>query len=375
MPKNKVIGILNFHSSPSLGVLTENRVTGSTSCLGRYAFCDFALSNFANSGIQNVGLLIKDHPRSILKHLGSMTAWLTNTKICKETIMLNEAGLSGKESNTDLNNIKANDWVLYAHDVEYLVFQSSHIVANFDLSKMLKEHIARGEDISIAYTTIKDASKEFLEEYLFDIDEDGYVTDARPNPGKQGPACASTEVWIINRQVLKDMIDIEKNAPESLSFRHMIIDFIKSKRYRLHAYEYEGFVRCIDSYKHYCEFCLEMLNKNVFDEFFIDSWPHYTLTHDTPPALYGTESVVKNSFISNGVIVEGEVRDSVISRKVKIGKGAKIINSIVLSTCEIAEGAVVENCLIDKYSKIKQGSKVIGKDKKELKYLKQGTRL
>jgi glucose-1-phosphate adenylyltransferase len=54
--KNDVIGLVDLPQfAPSLGELTANRSLGSTSFLGRYAFCDFALSNFCNSEIANVG--------------------------------------------------------------------------------------------------------------------------------------------------------------------------------------------------------------------------------------------------------------------------------------------------------------------------------
>ena len=53
----KVIGFVNLHHSPSLGELTSSRPLASTSFLGRYAFIDFVLSNFANSGVNEIGVL------------------------------------------------------------------------------------------------------------------------------------------------------------------------------------------------------------------------------------------------------------------------------------------------------------------------------
>ena len=43
---SKVLGLLDLHNSPDLGPLTSSRVLASTSFLGRFAFMDFALSNF-----------------------------------------------------------------------------------------------------------------------------------------------------------------------------------------------------------------------------------------------------------------------------------------------------------------------------------------
>ena len=56
-----VIGLLNTHDDPELGELTANRPLASTTFLGRYAFMDIVMSNFPNSGIDTVGILIKNH--------------------------------------------------------------------------------------------------------------------------------------------------------------------------------------------------------------------------------------------------------------------------------------------------------------------------
>ena len=50
----KVVGYVNLYDSPSLGGLTKHRTPASTSFVGRFALIDFALSNFANSNINDI---------------------------------------------------------------------------------------------------------------------------------------------------------------------------------------------------------------------------------------------------------------------------------------------------------------------------------
>ena len=75
-----VIGLINCFQDPDLGGLTSHRTLASTSFLGRYAFMDVAMSNFSNSGIDNVAVMVRNHQRSILKHMGNMSSWVNNTK-------------------------------------------------------------------------------------------------------------------------------------------------------------------------------------------------------------------------------------------------------------------------------------------------------
>ena len=57
-----VVGLINLHSDASLKGLTERRPVASVSFLGRYGVIDFVLSNFSNSHIDKVGILVKEKP-------------------------------------------------------------------------------------------------------------------------------------------------------------------------------------------------------------------------------------------------------------------------------------------------------------------------
>ena len=72
----KVVGYINLHSDISYKGLTEKRPVASVSFLGRYGIIDFVLSNMSNSNVDTVGILIKEKPRSLFKHLGNGNSWI-----------------------------------------------------------------------------------------------------------------------------------------------------------------------------------------------------------------------------------------------------------------------------------------------------------
>jgi glucose-1-phosphate adenylyltransferase len=366
-----VIALLDCHNSPELGELTANRPLASTSFLGRYAFADFALSNFCNSEIETVGILVKDHQRSILKHMGNMMSWVNNTKTGRETIFYNEKGQLNPAYNSDINNIKENDWVLYDSNASVIVFESAHIVLDIDLRPIIEEHKARGEALTVVYKSINDADQEFTHGYVYDVGKDGYLTGIHKNDGQQKNANVSLEIWIVNRTVLADMINRHAMVDASYGMREMIGYLAKNKLVKMHGYEYKGYARCFDSLENYVKYSFELLNRDVAAQLFKSDWPIFTLTHDTPPALYGENAKVTNSFISNGCLVEGEVHDSIICRDVKIGKGAKISRSIILSNVAIGSMVTLSDVVIDKYSVVTQRHTIAG-DPDNVIYLKQG---
>jgi len=369
-----IIALLNCHNCPSLGELTSHRSLASTSFLGRYAFMDFAMSNFANSGIDTVGILVKDHQRSILKHMGNMTGWVNNTKLGRTTIFYNEQGILNEAYNTDINNIKENDWLLYDSEATTLVFASPHIVMNLDLRPYIEEHRLRKEAISVVYKHIKDADREFVGRNAYEIDEEGYLKEIRVNEGKKKVADVSLDLWIIERKTLAEMLNRHPRVDAANGIREMMIYFIKNNLKKVHAMPFAGYARCFDSLEHYVEYSFELLNPEVAKSLFNPSLPIFTLTHDTPPALYGSKAKVSNSFISNGCIIEGEVRDSIICRNVKVGVGSKIERSILLSEDAIGRAVELSNVVIDKYAIVTSHHTIKG-DPKNIIYLRQGAML
>lgn len=366
-----VIGLLDTHNDPELGELTAHRPLASATFLGRYAFMDVVMSNFSNSGINTVGLLIKEHQRSILKHMGNMSSWVNNTKTDKLTIFFNENGLLNPAYNTDLANIKENDYILYDSSAKIVVFENPHIVAPIDFVPIVEEHRKRGEEITIVYKKIKDGDKDFVGGYCFDIDEDGYVTDVRVNDGSKKEINASLETWIINRVELAKIIDESKKHLYSMSVGDYLRYVIKNKLVKVHAYEFKGYARNFNSLNKYIEYSFELLKPEVAASLFKEDWPIFTITHNTTPALYGPSSKISNSFIANGCVIDGTVQNSILCRGVHVGKGAKLNNCIVLRGTKIGEKVTLSNVVIDKYSIVTDRHTLEG-DKDTPIYVHQG---
>lgn len=368
----KVIGLLNCHTSPEIGEFTASRPLTSSPFLGRYALCDFGLSNFCNSGIENIAILIRSHQRSVLKHMGSRMNWVSNTKIGKETILFNEHGILNPVYNTDLRNLRENDWILYESDADTIVFQSAHIITKLDFRPIVKEHRLRGEDITLVYADITSASSEFINENIVEVDEEGYVSSLRKNDRTQQKASVSLGAVVMSRACLKDMAARFEEFDSSYLLPDLLRWILAKGLYKIHTYKYEGYARCFDTLAHYVQYSFEFLDNNFASKFFDDDWPVYTVTRDTPPALYGKDATVKNSMVANGCVIEGKVRNSIICRDVTIGKGAEIRNSIVFSGTKIADGAKLSNVVIDKYSNVLPRHKIEG-DEENFIYMKQGS--
>ena len=124
----------------------------------------------------------------------------------------------------------------------------------------------------------------------------------------------------------------------------------------------------------YVHHSLDLLSWHERNKLFNENWPIYTTTHDTPPALYGKDADVTNSFIANGAIIKGKVTNSIISREVVIEKGAEVRNSIIFTRSVIGKDVKLNHVLCDKSVTINNVKKLTG-NSDDLVIISQGAKI
>ena len=107
---------------------------------------------------------------------------------------------------------------------------------------------------------------------------------------------------------------------------------------------------------------------------FKPEWPIYTTTHNTPPALYGDRAIVSNSFIANGCVIKGKVKNSILSRDVVVEEGAIVENCIIFTHTEIGPNVKLRYVVTDKYSEVFEVKK-IQREKDDILYIGKGERV
>ena len=157
----KVVGIVNLHSNVSYKGLTERRPVASVSFLGRYGIIDFVLSNMSNSNVDNVGVLIKEKPRSLFKHLGNGNSWNFNSKSGGVSLLYNEKYANNPMYNHDINNLVENIAFLEKSKADYVVIAPAHIITTMDYRDVIEAHEKSGATITMVYKKIKDAKEAY----------------------------------------------------------------------------------------------------------------------------------------------------------------------------------------------------------------------
>lgn len=365
----KVIGFLNLHDDQQLGQLTTWRSIASTGFLGRYAFMDFPLSNFSNSGIDEIGILVKQNIRSLVRHLGFGHSWIDNTKIGTVSLMYDEPYANSTAYNHDINNWIENRWVLDNSTADVVVVCPAHILCRIDFRPIIERHLERDSRITMIYTRVEDAKTKYIGNDFLTIDANDHVRAIKRNKGEDREGLLSLQAYIFDREMFESLIQYGSHTSSFFALRDALVFICRD--IVIDSYEFKGYMRSFDSLSSYLRYSLELLEPGVRGQLFDKSWPIFTKTYDTPPAIYGPESRVINSFIANGSLIEGEVINSVIGRDVHISKGSKVHNSVILTDTSVEPGIVIDKAVVDKSVRIIHTKKLGGTFENPL-YIKRG---
>ena len=358
----KVLGICNLHDTPSLGQLTKNRPLGALSFLSRYGLMDFTLSNFSNSEIDRVVILTENNSSAVTNHTLQGNVWINNTRTGFLRVCLNEKMIESPKFNTDIANIEAHYSIIRETNPEYIIVAPTFFLMSFDFRKMLEFHEENGAEITCLYTTINRGKKEYLNCDSLTVENNHVVSHSRANVGDENKQNISLETFIFNREAFDKVMEMSHKVSAMYGFRKTINYVINHHRIPVYAYKYDGYVVPILSSQDYMNASFNLLSYMERQKLFHDDWPIYTTTHNTPPAQYGPQAEVRNSFIANGSRIKGTVINSVISRDVIVEEGAVVKNCILFSGTKVGKNSKLEFVVADKNVKIKEVKEVVGEE-------------
>ena len=104
---------------------------------------------------------------------------------------------------------------------------------------------------------------------------------------------------------------------------------------------------------------MDLLDYNIRRELFMSN-PVYTKVRDEVPAIYEEGAQASNSLVADGCIIEGSVENSVLFRGVRVGRGAKIKNCILMQDTDVRENVELENVITDKVVTFHPNGRLIG---------------
>lgn len=349
----------------SLRELSSKRTVTAIPLAARYRLVDFLLSNFVNSGVRKVGVLMQGNYHSLMDHLGSGKEWDLHTRSNGLYILPpfhNEDG-----SNTYkgiLDALRANSDYLRRSSQSMVLIVGGNYVYNTVFDDMQKFHEDKDADITVMYTRFDPQTFEYSgsshnDRTFVNVNKDGYVTDMEINPNVITYPNVLMDVILIKRTLLMHLTDNAVARGNHNLYSDVLRNEIENGGLKVAAYEYKGYVRRVETIKSYFNLNMDLLNKDVRAELFGKN-PVYTKTRTDAPTRHLPGSKVTNSLVADGCVIEGEVDGCVLFRGVKVCKGAKLKNAIIMQDCYIGENTELENVILDKDVTILSECRLIG---------------
>jgi glucose-1-phosphate adenylyltransferase len=372
-----------------LDPLTRERAKPAVPFGGRYRIVDFVLSNFANSGMLKMKVLVQYKSESLNTHV--QRAWRL-TALLNEYVEIVPAqmrvGPKWFEGSADA--IYQNLNLITDEEPDYtFVFGADHIY-RMDMRQMLAFHQEKKADLTVAAIPIPVA--EAHEFGIIEADAEGRMigfvekpkTAPKTMPGDPTRCLASMGNYLFTTEALVQEIVRDAGDPTSAhDFGKSIVSSMYARK-RVFVYDFaqnevpgqsekeRGYWRDVGSLDAYFQCNMDLVAVDPIFSLYNSEWPIYTIQHNHPPVKFVFANEKENrvgkatdSLVSEGCIISGGyVNRSILSPRVRINSYSLVEDSILFEDVNVGRHCKIRRCIIDKHVDVPPGT-TIGYDPEE----------
>ena len=362
--KNEMLAlILAGGQGTRLGKLTQNIAKPAVQFGGRYRIIDFALSNCANSGVDNVGIITQYQPLVLNSHVGNGSNWGIDGINSGATILQPYSATEGNRwfegtSHAIYQNIDYIDSI----DPEYVLILSGDHIYKMDYADMLRTHKDNLASLTVAVIDVP--LKEASRFGIMNTDSNDRIVEFEEKPEHPKSTKASMGIYIFNWQRLREvLVNAEKNNVDMSDFGKNVIPAYLEAGDRVYTYNFDGYWKDVGTIESLWEANMEYIGEDNELHSRDRSWKIYSKNLIAPPNFITEEASVKNSLVVDGCFVSGKVNHSILSTNVQVKKDAEITDSFIMSGAIIGEGAKIKRAIVGENAVIGDGVEIDGTGK------------
>ena len=340
--------------------LTAHVAKPAVSFGGKYKIIDFPLSNCINSNIDTIGVLTQYQPFALNQYIGNGQPWDLD-RLNGGVYVLPPYMKSAKSDwyKGTANAIYQNIEFIDKFSPDYVLVLSGDHIYKMDYSDMLDYHKKSGADCTIAVINV--SLEEASRFGIMNTNPDGSVYEFEEKPKNPKSTNASMGIYIFTWSVLKKYLIEDEAKPDSHNdFGKDISPAMLAGGQKLFAYRFDGYWKDGGTIKSLWEANMDLLDQSSGLNLEDSSWKIYARNAAEPPHFVGDHAEIENSLVTEGCEIDGTVKNSVISSRVEICRGALVEDSNVMPGAVVKEGAQVRYAIIGDDAVIEEGAIVGG---------------
>ena len=332
-----------------LGVLTKDVAKPAVPFAAKYRIIDFPLSNCINSGIDTVGVLTQYQPFELNQYIGNGQPWdldrLSGGIFVLPPFM---RAKSGEWYKGTANAIYQNIEFIDDYNPDYVLILSGDHIYKMDYAEMLASHKKNRADCTIA---VRDVPIEEASRFgIMNLKKNGEIYEFEEKPKQPKSNKASMGIYVFTWSVLrKYLVEDEANKESDNDFGKNIIPKMIADGMRMFAYQFDGYWKDVGTISSLWEANMDVLKGgSAAEDLDLDDegWKIYARNMAEPPQYISPTGRVQNCLISEGTVVHGTVKDSIVSHSATIGKNAYVEGSIIMPGAVVEEGADVRYSIV-----------------------------
>ena len=338
-----------------LGVLTKKVAKPAVPYGGKYRIIDLPLSNCTNSGIDTVGVLTQYMPLELNSYIGSGAPWdldLSNGGVF--VLPPYQTGKTGDWYSGTANAIYQNMAFIEQYHPDYVLILSGDHIYKMDYNAMLKYHIRKGADATIAVRPVpwEEASRFGI----MNTDAEDNIIEFEEKPAQPKSNKASMGIYIFTWEKLRSYLIADENDENSSNdFGKNIIPSMLNDKQVMVAYNFEGYWKDVGTIESLWEANMDLLDTPMPIDLHDKKWRIYAKNPGMAPHFIAKGADVQDSLITEGCSIFGKVHHSVLSAGVTVEEGACVQDAVIMPGAVIKRGAVVRRTIVSENAVIGAG--------------------
>ena len=364
--------------------LTHERSKPAVPIAGKYRIIDIPISNCLNSHLRRIFVLTQYNSESLNKHIGLTYKFDVFSNAFVSVLAAEQTEDSADWFQGTADAVRQSRRHLAAHPSREVLVLSGDQLFQMDFRALQETHRRQAADATLAVIPV--AREQTAAFGILKVDRDGRIVhfEEKPGPhrlddlesdipGRGRGFLASMGIYMFGRDALERAVA----DPALVDFgRHVIPKAIGTMRVQAHVFE--GYWEDVGTIASYFQANLELTKPLPPFDFYDVRRPVYTHPRFLP-ATKIEGCTLRAAVVSEGCIVMGaEIERSVIGIRSRIGKGARLRDTLVLGAdyyesvgeierarergqppVGIGTDSLIERAIVDKNARIGSGVRIV----------------